>query len=73
MRASSALAETALPSWPMPATISEPQDTTDLHLAIADLSNRLASDLEYLRDWSMNRDIWIIFRTIFVIRHDNAY
>ena len=26
----------------MPATISEPQDTTNLHLAIADLSNRLA-------------------------------
>lgn len=39
----------------------------------SDLSNRLASDLEYLRDWSMNRDIWIIFRTIFVIRHDNAF
>ena len=39
----------------------------------SDLSNRLASDLEYLRNWSMNRDIWIIFRTIFVIRHDNAF
>jgi len=39
----------------------------------SDLTNRLSSDLEYLRDWSMSKDIWIIFRTIFVIRHDNAF
>lgn len=38
-----------------------------------DLTNRLASDLEYLRDWSMAKDVWILFRTIFVIRHDNAF
>lgn len=38
-----------------------------------DLTNRLASDLEYLRDWSMGKDFWILFRTIFVIRHDNAF
>jgi lipopolysaccharide/colanic/teichoic acid biosynthesis glycosyltransferase len=38
-----------------------------------DLTNRLSSDLEYLRDWSMMKDIWILFRTIFVIRHDNAF
>lgn len=38
-----------------------------------DLTNRLSSDLEYLRDWSMGKDLWILFRTIFVIRHDNAF
>lgn len=38
-----------------------------------DLTNRLSSDLEYLRDWSMRKDLWILFRTIFVIRHDNAF
>lgn len=39
----------------------------------ADLTNRLSSDLEYLRDWSIGRDLWILLRTIFVIRHDNAF
>ena len=39
----------------------------------ADLINRLSSDLEYLRDWSMGKDLWILFRTILVIRHDNAF
>jgi exopolysaccharide biosynthesis polyprenyl glycosylphosphotransferase len=39
----------------------------------ADLTNRLSSDLEYLRDWSMGKDLWILFRTMFVIRHDNAF
>ncbi|MDZ7283001.1 exopolysaccharide biosynthesis polyprenyl glycosylphosphotransferase [Sphingomonas sanguinis] len=39
----------------------------------ADLTNRLSSDLEYLNDWSIGRDLWILFRTIFVIRHDNAF
>lgn len=38
-----------------------------------DLTNRLASDLEYLQGWSMRRDLWIILKTILVIRHDNAY
>lgn len=38
-----------------------------------DLTNRLASDLEYLRDWSMGKDLWILFRTVFVIRHSNAF
>jgi lipopolysaccharide/colanic/teichoic acid biosynthesis glycosyltransferase len=38
-----------------------------------DLTNRLSSDLEYLRDWSMGKDLWILFRTIFVLRHDNAF
>jgi len=39
----------------------------------SDLTNRLSADLEYLRDWSMGKDLWILFRTIFVIRHDNAF
>ena len=39
----------------------------------ADLTNRLASDLEYLVDWSIGRDLWILFRTMFVIRHANAF
>jgi lipopolysaccharide/colanic/teichoic acid biosynthesis glycosyltransferase len=39
----------------------------------ADLTNRLSSDLEYLRDWSMGKDLWILFRTLMVIRHDNAF
>lgn len=40
---------------------------------MSDLTNRLSSDLEYLRNWSMGKDLWILFRTIFVIRHDNAF
>lgn len=42
-------------------------------VSTADLTNRLSSDLEYLRNWSMMRDLWILFRTVFVIRHDNAF
>lgn len=42
-------------------------------VSASDLTNRLSSDLEYLRDWSMGKDLWILFRTIFVLRHDNAF
>lgn len=42
-------------------------------VSTTDLTNRLASDLEYVRNWSMRNDIWILFRTIFVIRHANAF
>jgi exopolysaccharide biosynthesis polyprenyl glycosylphosphotransferase len=38
-----------------------------------DLTNRVSADLEYLREWSMRKDLWILFRTIFVLRHDNAF
>lgn len=38
-----------------------------------DLTNRLSADLEYLSDWSMGRDLWIILKTFFVLRHQNAY
>lgn len=39
----------------------------------ADLTNRVSADLEYLRDWSMRKDLWILFRTLLVIRHNNAF
>lgn len=39
----------------------------------SDLTNRLTSDLEYVRDWSLSKDLWILFRTVFVLRHDNAF
>jgi exopolysaccharide biosynthesis polyprenyl glycosylphosphotransferase len=42
-------------------------------VSASDLTNRLSSDLEYLRDWSMSKDLWILFRTVFVLRHDNAF
>lgn len=38
-----------------------------------DLTNRLQSDLEYLSQWSIWRDIGIIFQTFPVIRHSNAF
>lgn len=39
----------------------------------SDLTNRLASDLEYVQGWSMKKDLWILFRTVFVLRHENAF
>ena len=39
----------------------------------SDLEKRLQSDLEYLRDWSLWRDIAIIVKTLRVLRHDKAY
>ena len=38
-----------------------------------DLTDRLQSDLEYIAGWSLRRDIEIVFRTIFVLQHDNAF
>jgi exopolysaccharide biosynthesis polyprenyl glycosylphosphotransferase len=38
-----------------------------------DLTDRLQSDLEYISNWSLRRDIGIVLRTIRVLRHDNAY
>jgi polysaccharide biosynthesis protein PslA len=38
-----------------------------------DLTDRLQSDLEYIANWSLRRDIGIVLRTIKVLRHDNAY
>ena len=39
----------------------------------ADLSDRLKADLEYLDGWTLGRDIAIIFRTLGVMMHRNAY
>jgi len=33
----------------------------------ADLQNRLDADLEYLRDWSLGKDIKIVFRTVMAL------
>ncbi|MEL7444530.1 MAG: exopolysaccharide biosynthesis polyprenyl glycosylphosphotransferase [Pseudomonadota bacterium] len=38
-----------------------------------DLTDRLQSDLEYIAGWSLRRDLEIVFQTIWVLRHDNAY
>lgn len=38
-----------------------------------DLTDRLQADLEYLAQWSLLRDLAIIVRTFFVMRHDRAY
>lgn len=38
-----------------------------------DLTDRLQSDLEYISGWSLRRDIEIVFATVFVLRHDNAF
>jgi polysaccharide biosynthesis protein PslA len=38
-----------------------------------DLTDRLQSDLEYIAGWSLRRDIEIVFKTVMVLKHDNAY
>jgi lipopolysaccharide/colanic/teichoic acid biosynthesis glycosyltransferase len=40
---------------------------------MADLENRLGADLEYLRDWSLTREIVIVLRTFSVLVHKNAF
>ena len=39
----------------------------------SDLTDRLNSDLEYISNWSLHGDILIVFQTLGVLRHDNAY
>lgn len=38
-----------------------------------DLTDRLQSDLEYIAEWSLLRDIQIVLRTMRVLIHHNAY
>ncbi len=38
-----------------------------------DLTDRLQSDLEYIAGWSLIGDMRIIYDTVWVLRHDNAY
>ena len=40
---------------------------------LADLTQRLQSDLEYLADWSVWRDFAIVSATLKVLVHPNAY
>ena len=40
---------------------------------VEDLTNRLHSDLEYVAEWSLWRDVTIVFQTIAVLFHRNAY
>jgi lipopolysaccharide/colanic/teichoic acid biosynthesis glycosyltransferase len=42
-------------------------------LSVADLTNRLQADLEYLSGWTIWRDVRIIFRTFRVLKHSNAF
>jgi exopolysaccharide biosynthesis polyprenyl glycosylphosphotransferase len=39
----------------------------------SDLESRLEADLEYLKDWSLTRELFIILRTFKVIVHKNAF
>ncbi len=39
----------------------------------SDLTDRLQSDLEYIAGWSLRRDLEIVFKTAWVLTHDNAY
>jgi len=38
-----------------------------------DLTDRLQSDLEYIGSWSLRGDIMIVLKTLWVLRHENAY
>ena len=38
------------------------------------MQKRIEYDLEYLRQWSLGLDLWIIFKTVLVVLRDrNAY
>ena len=38
------------------------------------MQGRIEYDLDYLRNWSIWLDLWIIIRTVWVVlRRDNAY
>lgn len=39
----------------------------------SEIENRVAADLEYIRTWSLWLDVTIIFRTLRVLLHDNAF
>ena len=38
-----------------------------------DLTDRLQSDLEYIAGWSLLRDLEIVVKTLWVLRHDKAF
>jgi putative colanic acid biosynthesis UDP-glucose lipid carrier transferase len=38
------------------------------------MQKRIEYDLDYLRNWSLQLDVYIIVRTVLVVlKHDNAY
>jgi exopolysaccharide biosynthesis polyprenyl glycosylphosphotransferase len=39
----------------------------------SDLTDRLASDLEYIAGWSLRRDIAIVLQTVMVLSHEKAF
>ncbi len=39
----------------------------------SDLTDRLQSDLEYIAGWNLRRDLEIVAKTVWVLRHANAY
>ena len=39
---------------------------------VDDMSRRVESDLEYLRNWSLALDVKIIFKTIFIVLSDKT-
>ncbi len=39
----------------------------------SDLTDRLQSDLEYIAGWNLRRDLEIVVKTVWVLRHANAY
>ncbi|MDP1028786.1 exopolysaccharide biosynthesis polyprenyl glycosylphosphotransferase [Sphingomonas sp. KR1UV-12] len=42
-------------------------------VALADLTDRLQADLDYVGDWSLRRDVAIMLGTLKVMLHPNAY
>ncbi len=37
------------------------------------MARRVELDLHYINNWSIALDLWILARTLFALRHDNAY
>jgi putative colanic acid biosynthesis UDP-glucose lipid carrier transferase len=37
------------------------------------MARRVDLDLHYINNWSIGLDLWILVRTVFALRHDNAY
>ena len=40
---------------------------------LSDLTRRVRADLEYLDGWHIGRDLAIVFRTVGVLIHPNAF
>lgn len=40
---------------------------------VGKMARRVELDLHYINNWSIGLDFWILGRTLFALRHDNAY